>query len=149
MHAGEHFAINCEPRQGLVCKKSEQSDGSCRDYKVRFLCPAGTIQDTLGTSCRSYCSTQWLDRDDPSGFCDCERLQHFSCSQACIKPVGVRCRDKRTGRDYQSIGQKMFCNTRDGGVCWNSDNDSRCHDYEVQFICPCNALSSKPTSIEA
>jgi hypothetical protein len=47
---------------------------------------------------------------------------------------------KNTGLDYQSVGQNMFCNTRDGGpgVYWNSDNNSHCKDYEVQFICPCD-----------
>ena len=135
---GEYFAVNCEPRKGLVCKKSEQPDGACHDYRVRFLCPHGTIQDTTGITCRHYCHTQWLDRDNPSGYCDCETLRDFDCSQTCRNPVGVRCRDKNTALDYQSVGQNMFCNARDGGVCWNSDNNSPCKDYEVQFICPCD-----------
>jgi hypothetical protein len=29
---------------GLECLNASQSDGTCDDYEVRFLCPAGTIQ---------------------------------------------------------------------------------------------------------
>ena len=36
------------------------------------------------------------------------------------------------------MGQNMFSNTRDGGVCWNNDNNFPCRDYEVQFISPCD-----------
>ena len=121
---------------GLICRNSDQSDRYCHDYRVRFLCPAGTILDTHGITCYRYWETQWLDRDDPSGQCDCETLNDFGSSQTCPNPVGVKCRVRSTGQDYQDVGQNMICNARSGGVCWNHDNNSPCKDYEVQFICP-------------
>ena len=132
--------VRCESRVGLVCINSDQSDRYCRDYRVRFLCPAGTIPDTTGTSCATYCETQWLDRDNPSGYCDCETLNDFSSSQICQNPIGIKCRERSTGQDYQDVGQNMTCNVHIGGLCWNHDNNPPCRDYEVQFICPgpCN-----------
>ena len=136
---GENFLIDCEPRGGLVCRNADQSDGSCKDYRVRFLCPKGSISGS-GITCREYCPTSWLDRDDPSGNCDCETLADFSRSQKCQygNPVGIQCREKNTRLDYQDVGQTMTCNARIGGVCWNAKNvGHRCSDYEVRFICTC------------
>lgn len=31
--------VTCNAQQGAVCLNSEQTDGSCDDYQVRFLCP--------------------------------------------------------------------------------------------------------------
>lgn len=136
-YTGEKFHVDCEPRQGLVCRNSDQSDRYCQDYRVRFLCPAGTISYSQST-CVNYCPTRWLDRDNPSGVCDCETLKDFSPSQTCPNPVGIKCRHRSTRKDYQDVGQKMICNQRSGGICWNRDNPGNpCKDYEVQFLCPC------------
>uniref|UniRef100_A0A672II87 WxxW domain-containing protein n=1 Tax=Salarias fasciatus TaxID=181472 RepID=A0A672II87_SALFA len=35
---GEIFFLN-NPTQGFVCKNSDQKDGRCKDYQVRFGCP--------------------------------------------------------------------------------------------------------------
>ena len=139
MHCGNTGeTVTCVPRVGLVCMNSDQSDGYCRDYRVRFLCPADTIQDTTGISCTTYCETQWLDRDNPSGHCDCETIRDFNPSQICPNPIGIKCREISTGQDYRDVGQTMTCNVQSGGVCWNHENtpNSGCRDYEVQFICP-------------
>ena len=126
---------------GLVCQNAKQSDGNCSVIKtIEFdsrLCPAGTIEDTTGISCTSYCETEWLDRDNPSGYCDCETIRDFSPSQICPNPIGIKCREKSTGQDYQDVGQVMICNVQTGGACWNRRNTpDTCKDYEVQFICP-------------
>ena len=136
---GETFMPNCEPRFGLACQNDQQEDKYCQDYRVRFLCPAGTVQDVeVETECQDYCFTNWLDRDNPSGYCDCELISSFHSSQTCPNPVGIECREKQTKRDYQDVGQKMLCNTHDGGVCWNAQNPCQpCKDYEVRFLCSC------------
>ena len=137
-YVGETFSADCQPRVGLICQNSQQNDGFCQDYRVRFLCPAGTIRDTSSIStCFNYCVTNWLDRDNPSGKCDCETLKDFSPYQTCRNPSGAECREKNTGQDWQDVGQVMQCNARVGGVCWNSANPGQCKDYEVRFICPC------------
>ena len=132
--------VTCLAHKGLVCQNAKQSDGNCLDYRVRFLCPAGTIQDTAGISCSSHCETLWLDRDDPSKTCDCETIRDFSPSLVCPNPIGIKCRERSTGQDYLDIGQTMTCDVQTGGLCLNIENfPDTCRDYEVQFICsePC------------
>ena len=34
-------------------------------------------------------------------------------------PIGIKCREKSTGQDYQDVGQAMICNVQTGGACWN------------------------------
>ena len=130
--------VTCLAHNGLVCQNAQQSDGYCQDYRVRFLCPADTIQDTTGISCTTYCETQWLDRDNPSKSCDCDTIRDFSPSQIiCPKPIGINCQERSTGQDYLDIGQTMTCNVQTGGLCWNIENfPDTCREYEVQFICP-------------
>ena len=147
-HTGE--IVTCEPRVGLVCLNSDQSDRYCQNYQVRFLCPTGTIQDTTGISCDRYCETQWLDRDNPSGYCDCETIRDFNPSQICPNPTGIKCRERSTGQDYRDVGQTMTCNVRSGGACWNHENTPNpCKDYEVQFICPGTCPSVPVSEISA
>ena len=114
--------MTCEPCVGLVCQNCDQTDRYCQDYRVRFLCPADTIDDTTGISCTTYCETQWLDRDNPSGYCDCETIRDFNPSQICPNPIGIKCREISTGQDYRDVGQTMTCNVQSGGVCWNHEN---------------------------
>ena len=141
--------MTCLAHDGLVCQNAKQSDGNCdQDYRVRFLCPAGTIQDTTGISCTSYCETEWLDRDNPGGYCDCETIRDFSPSQICPNPIGIKCRERTTGQDYQDVGQTMTCNVQTGGACWNHENaPDTCRDYEVQFICPGPCRSTPSISV--
>lgn len=50
-----------------------------------------------------YCWTKWLDRDNPSGKGDYERVQDFrrqSRPPVCAKPVHVFCRIKNSGAYY-------------------------------------------------
>ena len=108
IYAGNRFAIDCDPRKGLACINSEQTGGGrCQDYRVRFLCPEGTIQDTRGIQCQDFCETPFYDRDNPGGYCDCEQRSlgpYFGPT-----PVGIRCIERTTGKDYQDIGQRMTC----------------------------------------
>ena len=91
-----------------MCKNSDQPGGKqCKDYRVRFLCPEGTIKDTKGIQCQEFCETPFYDRDNPSGKCDCEQLSLGPYSGP--TPVGIRCIDRATGKDHQDICQKMTC----------------------------------------
>ena len=108
---GNVFAVDCDPRRGLVCLNLQQDFGTkCADYKVRFLCPAGTIKDTRGVSCRDYCVSRWFDRDDPSGQCDCEQLKYETSVR--INAHGINCVEVGTGKDHQDLGQRMTCNQK-------------------------------------
>lgn len=60
--------------------------------------PPGTRQNR-----ECYCWTKWLDRDNPSGKGDYERVQDFrrqSRPPVCAKPVHVFCQIKNSGACY-------------------------------------------------
>ena len=108
---GDVFAIACEPRRGLACINNWQKSGKkCDDYKLRYLCPEGSIQDTRGIVCSEFCDTAFVDRDNPSGHCDCEVVNdgQKSCPGGAT-PAGIRCNDKCTGRDYAEFKQNITC----------------------------------------
>ena len=106
------FAVDCDPRRGLVCLNIQQDFGTtCADYKVRFLCPEGTIENTKGTSCQEYCVSEWFNRDNPDKTCDCERLAD-NLATANLNPSGINCVEAGTEIDYQDLAQRMTCNQR-------------------------------------
>ena len=108
---GDFLSVACEPRGGLACINSDQRLGKqCNDYRVRYLCPEGSIPDTRGIVCNDFYETSFTDRDDPSGRCDCEtvNLPKNSCLGGAT-PAGIRCNDVRTNRDFAVFEQKMTC----------------------------------------
>ncbi|XP_036003224.1 cartilage intermediate layer protein 2-like [Fundulus heteroclitus] len=64
--AGDIIKIS-DTNTGLICRKRDQPDRRCADYKVRFSCPPPYCADTV-------CWTRWYDRDDPSGTGDWKTL---------------------------------------------------------------------------
>ncbi|XP_064404368.1 uncharacterized protein LOC135349713 [Halichondria panicea] len=135
---GDSLAVACEPRGGLACINSDQRLGKqCNDYRVRYLCPEGSIPDTRGIVCNDFYETSFTDRDNPGGHCDCEtvNLPKNSCLGGAT-PAGIRCNDVRTNKDFAVFGQKMTCKPDSGGICWNRNNPGGCRDYKVQYICP-------------
>ena len=63
--------------------------------------PVGPIGPRPDREC--YCWTKWLDRDNPSGKGDYERVKDFrrhSRPPVCAKPVHVFCRIKNGGAYY-------------------------------------------------
>ena len=53
----------------------------------------------------TYCWTQWLDRDDPSGSGDWETLSDFPKNQVCLKPVGIVC-ETTAHTSFQNSGMQ-------------------------------------------
>ncbi|XP_013400493.1 mucin-5AC-like [Lingula anatina] len=132
--APDILEVHCLPTQGLLCRNSQQADGSCADYEIRYLCPS-----TSGTW------TNYQDRDDPSGTGDWENVETFRstdnvnlCNGA--RPLCTRCRDRVTHYHYYATGDQYNtdhdCNWENGLVCTTSVNGRTCKDYEVNFKCP-------------
>ncbi|CAH1787091.1 unnamed protein product [Owenia fusiformis] len=115
--------------------------------------PAPTIGEVTSTdsSKDKYANdttgwSTWIDRDDPSGFCDCEERTFlefgFGEVMPCSDPIGIECRtvgthipSSKTGQVFRSYAD---CSVKGGIVCFNSDQteDSQCLDYEVRYLCP-------------
>jgi len=127
--------VSCTASGGAVCLNSQQADGTCDDYEVRFVCPPEELW------------TPWMNRDDPSGNGDGEHLNALRAEghQVCESPIGVQCR-RKDGVDYTATGEKVTCRPA-GGECLNSQQaDGNCDDYEVRFACPTDA--PKPGSYQ-
>ncbi|XP_071945589.1 cartilage intermediate layer protein 2-like [Antedon mediterranea] len=120
--------VSCSASVGLVCKNADQTDGYCRDYRVRFKCPC------------YYEWTPWFDRDNPSGTGDWETvtsLYYENPNQMCQNPVDIQCQTIG-GSSYTSTGEVVSCSASLGLVCKNADQtDWSCLDYRVRFKCPC------------
>ena len=119
-----HFTAD----RGLACRNSDQTDGYCNDYEVRFLCPANGS---------TY--TSWLDRDNPSGSGDYENRSLFPAASVCAAPSGARARIKGTATIYTPMDTRpevLSYSQQHGLSCANSNQtDAYCEDYEVKFLC--------------
>ncbi|XP_051895336.1 uncharacterized protein LOC127583413 [Pristis pectinata] len=121
---------NCSVISGFVCVNAEQTDGSCEDYRIQFMCP------------ESFCSckTQWFDYDDPSGFGDFEDLanlrRHYP-DKICRYPTACEV-ETVSGIPASLSGDNILkCNISTGFICVNSDQkDGSCEDYGIRFTCP-------------
>ena len=74
--------------------------------------PVGPPGARLDREC--YCWTKWLDRDNPSGKGDYERVKDFrrhSRPPVCAKPVHVFCRIKNGGAYYPYGSGEMIVYT--------------------------------------
>ncbi|XP_013401814.1 uncharacterized protein LOC106167560 [Lingula anatina] len=131
--APDILAIHCLPTKGLACVNSQQPDLSCNDYEIQYLCPS-----TSGTW------TNYLDRDDPSGTGDWEKVSSFRgdgvnlCNGS--RPMCAHCRDVVNQDHYYDTGDtyntNYDCSWENGLVCTTAVNGGTCQDYEVQFKCP-------------
>ena len=92
-------------------------------------------------SCDGGTWSAWLDRDDPSGVCDCERIDHFwgdveqnfcgsKYKELCVRPIGAQARI-RGSTDLQTDQVVTF--DMNGFRCENADQTKgSCKDYEIE-----------------
>uniref|UniRef100_A0A8C5ENW2 WxxW domain-containing protein n=1 Tax=Gouania willdenowi TaxID=441366 RepID=A0A8C5ENW2_GOUWI len=118
---------------GFVCKKNDQPDKKCEDYKVRFRCSHPYCDDGV-------CWTRWFDRDNPSGTGDWELLRDLRKKyKICVKPLHIEVTTTGFPTPARNTGQKfyLFSPTK-GFVCRNKDQKwGKCRDYKVRFGCKC------------
>ncbi len=86
-------------------------------------------------------TTEWLDRDDPTGEGDYETIVDFleegTLPESCAEPISISCRTVGTHIDWTETGEVYHCDRTIGGYCVNDEQpDGTCMDYEVQFVCP-------------
>ncbi|XP_043191522.1 uncharacterized protein LOC122364827 [Amphibalanus amphitrite] len=128
--------INCELRDGLVCRDSEQADGRCQDYEVRLLC--------WTDRCDQLRWGEWLDRDNPGGSCDCEHpgwadhpVRNVPACPDGGSPLEVDCRTTAGIHAALSSNRAVTCSVDGGFSCWNSaqTDGTSCLDYKVRYLC--------------
>ena len=151
------LGTTCNPTYEYICDPSSQSiieiqccgekaseSPSINPTEIPSIAPSFTP-----TMSPLICS-EWLDRDDPTGNCDCERVEDgqvipggfANCFQrfAVARVIG-RTREYFSASEIRSdIGQVVTLNAN-GLRCQNVDNPQsnrspRCFDYEVKFCCP-------------
>ena len=80
--------------------------------------------------------TDWLDRDNPSGYGDYETVTNF-LDEGLLdsEPVGIQCRTVADKKPWTAAKQVYSCTAAVGGVCVNSKqvDGAQCLDYEVRF----------------
>ncbi|CAG5927955.1 unnamed protein product [Menidia menidia] len=121
---------------GFTCRRRNQPNGRCNDYKVRFSCPPPYCAELV-------CWTKWYDRDHPSGSGDWETLGNLrdeNPGEICEKPhyIEVVTTDTMTPAIYTGENFHIY-NPTSGFVCRKVDQQRNiCRDYKVRFGCPCN-----------
>ncbi|XP_017267274.1 cartilage intermediate layer protein 2-like [Kryptolebias marmoratus] len=133
--AGDVIAKS-DTKTGFICRKRDQPDRECEDYKVRFSCPPPYCADPV-------CWTQWYDRDNPSGTGDWETLSALRRrygDEICKEPLYIEAvtTDELTPAANTRQNFHIY-NPTTGFVCRNKDQKvGNCMDYKVRFGCPCN-----------
>ncbi|XP_067329014.1 uncharacterized protein [Anolis sagrei] len=117
--------------EGFACVNAAQKTGSCRDYRVRFICPPEFC---------AGCTTRWFDRDDPSGKGDYELivdLRKEYPNEICTEPVAITVQTL-DGTPSSQTGQTFAVfSAAEGFACVNAEQGRRsCRDYRVRFTCP-------------
>jgi hypothetical protein len=133
--------VQCTPNLGAVCVNSQQADGACDDYEVRFAC----------ASQGAYSS--WINSAAPWwGEGDMERLSIIKEPPwgVCEQPIAAECRRASDGKDWTQAGQKMTCTAGGGSLCKNGEQTSDfCSDYEVRMVCPAVGAWTPWASVDA
>lgn len=115
-------ALTVSPQYGLSCRNSEQPDGRCQDYKVRFYCPV-----TSGHW------SPWSNVNVPSGADDSEPLS--TVAGGCARPMAFQA-ETVDGVPYERSGEVVSANSGLAFFCQNqSQPDQQCQDYRVRVFC--------------
>ncbi|XP_037083209.1 uncharacterized protein LOC119103690 isoform X2 [Pollicipes pollicipes] len=126
--------LNCDSEDGFICHDREQADGRCQDYEVRLLC---------WTACKNLRWSQWFDKDNPSGSCDCEHpgwhdhpARHAPPCPTGQTPLEVDCQTLTDVQAAVGPDKAVRCSVNDGFTCWNADQGGgQCADYRVRYLC--------------
>ncbi|XP_055937840.1 hemocytin-like [Argiope bruennichi] len=81
----------------------------------------------------------WLSLSDPASnpYGDEEQIdQIIAASKICGNPFEIECRSAVTKKDYSETGQIVTCDTQQGLLCLNQNqNSGMCYNYEVRIKC--------------
>uniref|UniRef100_A0A3Q2R255 WxxW domain-containing protein n=1 Tax=Fundulus heteroclitus TaxID=8078 RepID=A0A3Q2R255_FUNHE len=136
------YSSRSDTNTGLICRKRDQPDRRCADYKVRFSCPPPYCADTEWGVRFSFfvcCSvwTRWYDRDDTSGTGDWKTLtalQNQNRGDICKQPLYIKAVTADTLTPAINTGEILCVSF----ICHKKDQTSNtCRDYKVRFGCPC------------
>ncbi|XP_077870481.1 mucin-5AC-like [Saccoglossus kowalevskii] len=126
---GEKFS-QYSPTAGFVCKASDQPNGACRDYEVRYCCQG----------CNNGHWTEWFDWDDPGGSGDWEiiskTIENYG-DKMCSDPSAIQV-ETVNGIPAPSTGE-IFSrySVTEGFLCEiKNQPDNTCLDYKVRYCCP-------------
>ena len=119
---------------GFYCLESEQDDGSCDDYEVRFCCPKYQLGEC---NQKGYDWTEWIDNDDPADLGDMENFAALQPNLACRNPTAIKAKDNNAGILDNTSDQVTHIDMT-GFYCFNSEqsNGLPCSDFSVSYCCP-------------
>ncbi|XP_002730909.1 mucin-5AC-like [Saccoglossus kowalevskii] len=124
------------PLVGFVCRNSQQAEGYCEDYKVRFCC-----HDEIEPPPCDGEWTEWINVDDPTvdELGDIETLSRL-CDEyeICERPSKIQAVSITSGLPADMTSDVIFSyDVINGFACLNADqDDDLCDNYKVRFCCP-------------
>ncbi|XP_057694195.1 mucin-5AC-like [Corythoichthys intestinalis] len=99
---GDVIAV-ADTETGFICRNSDQKDGYCADYEVRFSCPLNFCQ-------QSVCYTHWFNHDEPGGKGDYELLSFLRSMHPdiCESPLSIEVVDASNDYPFPMTGQTPY-----------------------------------------
>lgn len=152
----EYFNV----KQGLKCTVSQQGDGQCNDYEVRYYCP-GTNNGKPYWSHRY--AESWYDVDDPTNSADEESRQNLANAGVNLcggqKPLDIQARTRVGSRVYSYVGprDRLAKFATDGLECKDSEQPDfgqtngqhACSNYSVRYTyCDGKEVPAQPEYFE-
>ncbi|KAK7452812.1 hypothetical protein BaRGS_00039696, partial [Batillaria attramentaria] len=125
----DFLAIDCQPTQGLFCRNSDQPDGQCENYEIRFKCLS-----TRGNLCETNIDDCQNNPCSAPGTKNCtDMVNGFECE----------CHPGYTGQYCENIQQNCHNDTcSNGAQCSNLFNDFRCSCLPNTFGKTCSNAPS-------
>jgi hypothetical protein len=120
-------------KDGLECRNSEQKDGQCNDYQLRYMCNGKW--------------TAWINNDSPQNNGDYERRTDPAYRSLCSSPTEMQAlttvavtipNPRNVARIITAPNDRLAAFDPSYGLaCVNEDQpDGQCSDYVVRFVCP-------------
>ena len=119
---------------GFYCVDSEQDDGKCDNYEVRFCCPKYQVGEC---NLQGYAWTNWIDNDDPTDLGDMENFSSLQPNTACRNPVAIKAKDNNA-HFLDNTSDQVTHLDMSGFYCFNHEqnNGLPCSDFSVSYCCP-------------
>lgn len=120
-HTGE--VVNVSTNWGFTCVNADQPDGACDDYEMRIACVQWT---------------GWLDRADGGAARNDNEFFHLHVGAGdimCDAFVDMEARRVSDKVDATETGENLVIDERGLRCRANEQDDNRCDDYEVRYLC--------------
>ncbi|XP_069079248.1 intestinal mucin-like protein [Pleurodeles waltl] len=136
--------VKCDA-SGLVCYNNKQTQGTCLNYEVRFLCCTyEPCKEPLASDCKlaleTLAWTEWFDKTKPvAGAGEFETITNIEAAgkEICKSPRDIQCiAESFPYTPISTINEDVICNKSIGLICFDAKQRYQpCLNYRVRFLC--------------